>query len=727
VNPTFLFRTATMIAWLGFAFVRAQNMHHQPQGNQIPGPGQSVGVNLDDLMPPYKADPNADHDAWLHDLKAWRAERLTRMGYDDAEYRRPEFEWTRRNFVSPQVMVEERTLFDVDTNRWTVNKYLDELDKRYGGIDSVLLWPVYPNIGIDNRNQWDLVRDLPGGADSVRKMVDDFHHRNVKVLFPTMSWDNGTRNPGVPHWTATAELMAHLGVDGVNGDTFEGVPRAYRTASDKTDHPVLFEPEEPPQADEGIIWNNQSWAYWTFKFQPSASKQKWLESRHMSHISDRWARDKTDDLQNAFFNGMGYVSWENIWGIWNQITDRDAQALLRVATVERKFADLLCSKDWEPFVPVMQHGIFASQFPGAGATLYTLVNRNEYDVNGQQITLAGASRRQYYDAWHGVELKPVARNGSVVLSFDIEAHGYGAVLTVDSGAGVADLDTYLKRMSSLTRIPLASYSHEWHFLPQQIVETPRTKTPSSAPAEMVQIPAGEFDFKVTGIEIEGENWVGLDVQYPWEDSPRRGHDRVMQMKSYYIDKYPVTNAEFKKFLNASGYKPVDSHNFLRDWKNGAPPADWENKPVTWVALEDARAYARWAGKRLPREWEWQYAAQGRDGRLYPWGNTWKPSAVPTPDTGRDLTGPADVTAHPEGVSPFGVMDMVGNVWQWTDEVVDAHTRAGILRGGSYYQPQDSIWYFPETYKLNEHGKYLLIAQSKDRAGTLGFRCAMDVE
>ena len=74
-------------------------------------------------------------------------------------------------------------------------------------------------------------------------------------------------------------------------------------------------------------------------------------------------------------------------------------------------------------------------------------------------------------------------------------------------------------------------------------------------------------------------------------------------------------------------------NFLRDWKNGNYPEGWDNKPVTWVSLEDARAYATWAGKRLPHEWEWQYAAQGTDGRLYPWGNEWNASAVPVPGQG----------------------------------------------------------------------------------------------
>jgi formylglycine-generating enzyme required for sulfatase activity len=92
-----------------------------------------------------------------------------------------------------------------------------------------------------------------------------------------------------------------------------------------------------------------------------------------------------------------------------------------------------------------------------------------------------------------------------------------------------------------------------------------------------------------------------------------------------------------------------------------------------------------------------------------------------------MRGPDAVDAHPSGASPFGVMDLVGNVWQWTDEYVDEHTRGGILRGGSYYQPQGSIWYFPQAYKNGTHGKLLMMAPGYDRSGALGFRCVKDAE
>jgi formylglycine-generating enzyme required for sulfatase activity len=384
----------------------------------------------------------------------------------------------------------------------------------------------------------------------------------------------------------------------------------------------------------------------------------------------------------------------------------------------------LVSRDWEPYAPALQYGVFATRFPGAGRTLWTLVNRNEYDVSGEQIEVRHTAGTRYYDVWNGIEIQPRIAGAGAALGFAIEANGFGAILAVMPGAP-QNLDAELAQARQWARVPLASLSHEWSFLRQRMVETASTKPPSASPAEMVYVPGGEFDFQVNGVEIEGSNWIGLDVQYPWEDAPRRGHRHPIAMKSFFIDRYPVTNADFKKFLSATQYRPRDDHNFLKDWRSGTYPDGWANKPVTWVSLEDARAYAVWAGKRLPHEWEWQYAAQGTDGRLYPWGSAWDPRAVPTPYKGRDLPGPADVDAHPAGASPFGAMDMTGNVWQWTDEFVDEHTRAAILRGGSYYQPQGSMWYFPQAYKLNEHGKYLLMAPSKDRAGTLGFRCVMD--
>jgi formylglycine-generating enzyme required for sulfatase activity len=389
-------------------------------------------------------------------------------------------------------------------------------------------------------------------------------------------------------------------------------------------------------------------------------------------------------------------------------------------------APLLASADWEPHTPTLRYGVFASKFPGQGRTLWTLVNRNEYDVPGWQIEVPHAPGTRYYDLWKGAELRPEVQGSKATLSFEMEAHGYGAVLATTPEPD-EQLHNLLARMSEVSQKRLQDFSHEWKFLPQQVVAIAATKPAATAPAGMVRIPGGKFEFRVSGIEIEGDNDIGVDVQYHWEDSPRRHHLNTMQMRPFFIDKFPVTNAEFRKFVDATHYHPKDDHNFLRDWKNGAYPEGWANKPVTWVSIEDARAYAAWAGKRLPREWEWQYAAQGTDGRLYPWGNEWNAAAVPPVETRRVMRAPTDVDAYPQGASPFGVMDLVGNVWQWTDEFTDLHTRAGILRGGSYYQPQGSHWYFPQAFKLNEHGKYLLIGPSTDRSATVGFRCVVDGE
>jgi gamma-glutamyl hercynylcysteine S-oxide synthase len=695
-----------------------QDTNYPPSYGMIPGP----------------AAPK-DAAAWRADLEQWREQRLILIGYNGSQYKRPELEWTQRSFIQPQMMAQDRYFYNPETGRYTVGRYLDDLEKRFGGIDSVLIWPTYPNLGIDNRNQFDLIRDMPGGIEGLRATIADFHRHGVRVLFPYNPWDRGTRPEGATDWDAVARLMAAIGADGINGDTMPAVPFAFRAASDRTGHPIAFEPQIPFNGpDEALAWNNLSWfeliiptefGHWRFPFVPEVYDVRWLEPRHMVNVCDRWARDKTNDLQFAFFNGTGYESWENIWGIWNQIDDRDAQALRRIAKIERAFWQDLGSPAWEPFFPMLRYGAFASKWPGRTETLWTIVNRNEFNLEGVEMRVSYKPGLHYYDLWHGVELKPAVHGSVAELSFRIAANGYATILATQQLT--AEEASLLNQLHDLAQRPLSSYSSAWHFLPQHIVPIPATKPAASAPPGMVYVPGGKFFFHVSGVEIEGENMIGLDVQYPWEDTPRRHHAYWIVMKPFYIDKFPVTNAEFKKFLDATHYHPRDDHNFLRDWNDGAYLKGWVNKPVTWVSLDDARAYATWAGKRLPHEWEWQYAAQGNNDRLYPWGNQWNNAAVPLPDKGRTLRGPDDVNAHPQGASPFGVMDMVGNVWQWTDEFVDEHTRAAILQGGSYFQPQGSMWYFPQTYRLDEHGKYLLMSPGIDRSGTVGFRCVKDAE
>jgi formylglycine-generating enzyme required for sulfatase activity len=454
-------------------------------------------------------------------------------------------------------------------------------------------------------------------------------------------------------------------------------------------------------------------------------KARWLEPRHMVNVTDRFTRDKRNSLQHALFNGIGYATMENLWGFWYGMAPHDAEAVLRITRIERAAAPLLVGPDWEPHAPTLQAGVFASRFPGAQGTLWTLVNRNEFAVTGEQLRVPAAQGLRYYDLWRGSELMAEVAGPTATLRFAIEGLGFGAVLATRESPLPGPVGELLAYMAKRSERPLSSYSRDWKALPQTLVEIPPTQRVALPAEGMVRIPAGDYDFVVRGIEIEGGNDPGVDVQYPWEDSPRRFHRQRLHMESFFIDRTPVTNQAFKRFLDATGYRPADDHNFLRDWRDGTFPEGWAAKPVTWVSIEDARAYAAWAGKRLPHEWEWQYAAQSTDGRLYPWGNAWEPRAVPAPDHGPARRAPSDVSALPHVASPFGVLDLVGNVSQWTDEFRDEHKRAAIVRGAASYQPLGSVWYFPQTYRLDEHQKYLLMAPGRDRAGTIGFRLVVD--
>jgi gamma-glutamyl hercynylcysteine S-oxide synthase len=276
---------------------QAQDTQFPPSGEQIPPPECLTLNNAHQaaLAGGFALCSTRVHEAWLKDVEHWRAERLIRIGFDGSRYDLPELKWTQSSFIQPQMMVQDRFFYDPAAGKYTVDRYVDDLEKRYGGIDAVLIWPTYPNMGIDDRNQQDMVRSMPGGVAGVKQMIANFHRRGVRVLFPMMMWDQGTRDPGEPWPKAIADLMKELNADGVNGDTQDGVPLAFAQASESAGHSLAFEPEGAP-ADEALAWDVMTWGQYSFTFAPQVDRYKWLESRHMVNISDRWNRNKTDDL-----------------------------------------------------------------------------------------------------------------------------------------------------------------------------------------------------------------------------------------------------------------------------------------------------------------------------------------------------------------------------------------------------------------------------------------------
>ena len=191
------------------------------------------------------------------------------------------------------------------------------------------------------------------------------------------------------------------------------------------------------------------------------------------------------------------------------------------------------------------------------------------------------------------------------------------------------------------------------------------------------------------------------------------------------DIYVVTNAMYMEFVTLSGYMPESTRNYLKHWQGGSYRQGEEDFPVVNISRDDATSYAAYYGKRLPTEPEWQYLAAGSDKLMYPWGNRKKYELCNV--YGSQLQA-AD--SHPEGVSPFGLFNMCGNVWEFTKEVhfdSDHDHYFLTLRGGSFHTAPD-YWHAEGGAVANDnHLKVHMLGDAMNRYETVGFRCVREVE
>lgn len=765
-----------------------------------------------------------DWGAWilsLHNLQ----QKLSALHWarDSGDFESPEFLRSSAAYVTVQTMVHDRFLYEPVRHTWTATGYLKDLKQRFGGVDQVLLWAGYPNLGVDTRSNVDLMEALPGG---LRAAVDALKEADpsVMVQLPYKPWDISTNGLGQDDPARYGALLAKAGADGLNLDTMDSlgpfvVPpsqskpempvTAFYSAAQKAGIPhAIIEPELGLY--NGLFLLNttaQGWLYSLAQcppvvgcservpFVPLVSLQKWIVRRSMPHVCGRWSTQRSQEILTAYFNAIGYTAWENIFGIWNGINPRDGELLKRSMMILRHFHSFLSDPavSWLPFYPVKKltpagEHVYVSKFVGADKELFLIINTGTETAGTQDwaLNVPQSEHFSFYDMYHGEDVRihrspeclvkscldRLHRAKTVSLRVRVEAAGIGAILKVREGKITPSQLMVLRDMGTATAKPLASFADKVAPL-KQSNHFPTGDGTLSNSSGMVPVNGSKaFEFRVVGSEIEdtyrgGQRFVtlGVDVQYPWEVAPVKYHAAYnVSINNLWVDKFPVTNEMFANFLKESSYTPGDSGNFLKHWNCKWPctmPPSIAKEPVVFVSHWDAVQYCSHYGKRLPREWEWQYVAQGGDpDRSYPWGKWWWPEAMPRPQANASVFHLSDVGGFPQGASKDGVQDLVGLVWQWTSDTFrDEHTRSSILRGGSVFQPNShqgdvaspryQPWYFPghaaagawnakwtgehffgpkdypSLYRLTVHAKYLLMAPSLDRAGTIGFRCVAD--
>lgn len=244
-----------------------------------------------------------------------------------------------------------------------------------------------------------------------------------------------------------------------------------------------------------------------------------------------------------------------------------------------------------------------------------------------------------------------------------------------------------------------------------------TKTWEKDGSVMVRVPGGTFKMGAASGEAA------------------EGPVHTVSLPAFWIDRTEVTNNQYKRFIDATG-RPVPYVNepwaAQLNWDRAGRtyPRGHEDMPVVLVSWDDAAAYARWAGKRLPTEAEWEYAARGPNGTVYPWGNDWDPARCNSLGSDPFDETPAPVGSFPHGASWCGALDMAGNVWEWVADwfapdyyaASPASSPAGpstgryrSMRGGSWGSPSELCRSFARGFR-----------PPYARSDAAGFRCAADI-
>ncbi|MBL7794842.1 MAG: SUMF1/EgtB/PvdO family nonheme iron enzyme, partial [Saprospiraceae bacterium] len=722
----------------------------------------------------------------LYDAPKGQPHQPVWKNFDNSLYERPDLAYARKAY-SMHLMMAWDPEYYTPAGGYGLVRFLKKMQTLYGGDDIATIWPTWPALGMDQRSQWDLMADLPGGLPQQRQLAEQCRAMGTRYFISYNPWDDSSEAAGLASMTA---MISQVSADGVVLDTKAEASKALQQAADDARPGVLLYsegmavPKDMPGIMAGRVHND-------IYHVPLLNLNKLIKPDFAIFRVVEIARERVRrEYATALFNGYGVEINVMRPGRPDWVDD-DYRLWGRCVRILRENSGAFLSKDFTPLWPTRVDSVYVNAWRLGNKRLFTLFSLRPEGFQGPLLEAPVPAGYHCVDLWRHEEAVAANCGGKPCINAqldvfdrsDLHTNNEGAVsalavlprlleLKFEGGAlairaaggevlriweGDPAYDkTHVELLASDTATVVflsdifgkingkyvVQLFDKNELMDEAILHIPAgqsvlvsrsvpTIPVAKTPKGMVAIPAGAFTMQVSN----GDEFIGY---------PKAGYPKTMQMPKFYIDKYPVTNRQYKAFLDATGYVPADTANFLAHWVNGTPQAGEEDFPVVNVSYEDARAYAAWAGKRLPTETEWQYAAQTADGRRWPWGNsgeqapkgatkvsaTFQLNAVGALDPKRCNPGNGilyPVGSYPKGANPWGLQDLVGCVWQLTNDWYQSDTYGYILlKGGSYYHPGGSWWYVQGGPRPLSYRQMLLrVSPGFERNGTVGFRCVVD--
>jgi hypothetical protein len=418
--------------------IQAGEFHAYSPQHLTQSPGLLVGVTSE-ARQVYHGKIVRVEGGWREAFAEVREQLRSRL--DMTEYRRQDLNWYSEQFVQHFTFLYGREILDLERGEFNVDRFLDEGERDFGGYDGFLIWGVYPRIGVDERTQWDFYDDMPGGRQGLKEMSQRARQRGVRFFVPYKPWDQSAKlhnHPPSPDEELLAQLIVDTEADGVFLDTMDMITPAFRQAIDHLKPGVVFcsEGRAGEKAREIITgswdqtehrnWYQGNWSAGQ-ETMPMTDLWRFILPEHRLFVINRHAMadDRIRITQRGFFNGMGWVVWQDIFGLTLPYTPAEAALLKKCRTIFRENLQAVNSPAPTPLVETEAAGVSANEFPAEGKRMWIFYNENDAPVSGPLLKFQPRAGCHCVDVWNRREA--VVQDGRLLI-LQIEPRQVGSVV-----------------------------------------------------------------------------------------------------------------------------------------------------------------------------------------------------------------------------------------------------------------------------------------------------------